>query len=66
LECGAAELEVASAEAPRFPGWGYMTLPEDTPERAREWAEGEAEREAAMKKISAFAKNPGRVLEGMG
>jgi hypothetical protein len=58
-----AELEVGSGEAPRFPGRGYVALPEDTPEKAKEWAEGE--REAAMKKISAFAKNPGAALEGM-
>jgi hypothetical protein len=60
-----AELEVGSGEAPRFPGRGYVALPEDTPEKAKEWAEGEAEREAAMKKISAFAKNPEAALEGM-
>jgi len=40
-----AELEIPSGEAPRFPGKGYVALPEGTPERAREWAEGEAERE---------------------
>jgi hypothetical protein len=39
-----------------------VALPEDTAEKAKEWAEGEA----AMKKISAFAKNPGAALEGMG
>src|SRR5215204_5560082 len=39
--CRLAELEVASGEAPRFPGKGYVALPEDTPEKAREWAEGE-------------------------
>lgn len=60
-----AELEVGSGEAPRLPGRGYVALPEDTPEKVKEWAEGEAEREAAMKKISAFAKNPGAALEGM-
>ena len=60
-----AELEVASGDVSRFPGKGYVALPEDTSEKAKEWAEGEAEREAAMKKISAFAKNPGTALEGM-
>ena len=35
-----------------LPGKGYVALPEDTAEKAKEWAEGEA----AMKKISAFAK----------
>jgi hypothetical protein len=57
-----AELEIGSGEAPRFSGKGYVALPEDTAEKAKEWAEGEA----AMKKISAFAKNPEAVLEGMG
>ena len=40
-----AELEIASGEAPRFPGKGYVALPEDTAEKAKGWAEGEAERE---------------------
>ena len=66
MECGAAELEMASGDMPRFPGKGYVALPEDTAEKAKEWAEDEAEREAAMKKISAFAKNLGIALEGMG
>src|SRR5215211_3496796 len=43
--CRLAELEVASGEAPRFPGRDYVALSEDTPGRAKEWAEGEAERE---------------------
>jgi hypothetical protein len=50
-------------KAPRLPGKSYVALPKDMSERAKEWAE--AEREAAMKKISAFAKNPGAALEGM-
>ena len=48
-----------------FPECVTRAPSEDTPEKAKEWAEGEAEREAAMKKISAFAKNPGAALEGM-
>jgi hypothetical protein len=57
-----AELEMAVGDMPRFPGKGYVALPEDTEQRARQWGEGEAEREAAMKKISAFAKDPRTVL----
>ena len=65
--CRLAELEVTSGEAPRFPGKGYAALPEDTPERAREWAGGEAEREhereAFMGKLQAAAKDPRAALE---
>jgi len=34
--CRLAELELASVKAPRFPGKGYVTLPENTIERAEE------------------------------
>ena len=61
-----AELEIGSGEAPRFPGKGYVALPEDTSERAKEWAEGEAERdkqrEAFMGKLQAAAKDPRAAL----
>jgi hypothetical protein len=36
-----AELEIAAGNVPRFPGKGYVALPEDTSEKAREWAESE-------------------------
>ena len=67
--CRLAELEVASGEAPRFPGKGYVALPEDTSERAREWAEGEAEREkqreAFMGRLKAVGEDSRAGLEGM-
>src|SRR5215217_5623590 len=43
-----AELEIASGDVPRFPGKDYVALPEDTAEKAKGWAEGEAEREKAQ------------------
>ena len=62
-----AELEIGSGEAPRFPGRGYVALPEDTAEKAKEWAEGEAERErqqaAFMGKLQAVGKDPRAALE---
>jgi len=68
--CRLAELEVASGEAPRFPGKGYAALPEDTSERGKGWAEEEAEREhkreAFMGKLEAVGKDPRAALEGMG
>lgn len=68
--CRLAELELASGEAPRFPGKGYVALPEDTAERAKVWAEEEAEREhkreAFRGKLEAVGKDPRAALEGMG
>src|SRR5919107_3187355 len=40
--CRLAELEIAAGEKPRA---GDVELPEDTGERVKGWAEGEAERE---------------------
>src|SRR5919112_927375 len=61
-----AELEIAAGEKPRL---GDVTLPEDMPEQAREWAEGEAEREkqreAFMGKLQAVGKDPRAALEEM-
>ena len=65
-----AELEIASGDAPKFPGKGYVALPEDTAEKAKEWAEGEVERqkqrEGFMGKLQAVGENPRAALEGMG
>ena len=62
-----AELEIAAGDVPRFPGKGYVALPEDTAEKAKAWAEGEAQRErqreAFLEKLKAVAKNPGAALE---
>lgn len=56
-------------EAPRFCGKGYVTLPENTIERAKEWAEVEAEREkqreAFTGKLRAREKDPRVALEAM-
>ena len=45
-------------------------LPDDTAERVKGWAEGEAEREkereAFMEKLATVAKDPRAALEGMG
>ncbi len=65
-----AELEIGSGEAPRFPGKGYVALPEDTSERAKEWVEDEVERqkqrEAFLGKLQTVGEDPRAALEGMG
>jgi hypothetical protein len=58
-----AELEIAAGEKPRV---GEVALPENTAGRAKEWAEGEAQREAVMKKLGAAGKDPRAALEAMG
>jgi hypothetical protein len=62
-----AELEIAVGERPRA---GDVVLPDDTAERVKGWAEGEAEREkereAFMEKLATVAKDPRAALEGMG
>ncbi|HEY6580858.1 MAG TPA: hypothetical protein VIZ60_06950 [Rubrobacter sp.] len=67
--CRLAKLELASVEAPRFPGKDYVALPENTIERAKEWAEVEAEREkqreAFTGKLRALEKDPRVALEAM-
>jgi hypothetical protein len=60
--CRLAELEVASGDAPRFPGRGYAALPGDTSEKAKERAEGEAEKEHQRE---AFEKDSRAALEAM-
>jgi len=62
-----AEFEIASGERPKV---SDVALPEDTAERIKGWAEGEAEREkkreAFLGKLQAVAKDPRAALEGMG
>jgi hypothetical protein len=62
-----AELEIAAGEKPRA---GDVTLPEDTGQRVRQWAEREAEkekqREAFLGRLQAVNKDPRTVLEEMG
>ena len=65
--CRLAELEIAAGEKPRA---GDVALPEDTPERTKEWAVGESEREkereAFMGRLQAVGEDPKAVLEEMG
>jgi hypothetical protein len=67
--CRLAKLEVTSGEAPRFPGKGYVALPEDTAEKAKAWAEKEGEREkereAFMGRLQSVEKDPITTLEAM-
>ena len=59
-----AELEIAAGERPRA---GDVVLPDDTAERVKGWAEGEAEREkqreAFLGRLKAVGKDPRAALE---
>jgi predicted RecB family endonuclease len=61
-----AELEIAAGERPKVDD---VALPEDTAEKVKEWAEGEAERErqreAFMGRLRAVDKDPRAALEAM-
>ena len=54
-----AELEIAAGDKPRV---GGVTLPEDTAERVKGWAE----REAFLGRLQAHSKDPRTALEAMG
>ena len=62
-----AELEIAAGQRPKA---GDVVLPEDSAERVKGWAQGEAEREkqreAFMRKLRAVEKDPRAALEEMG
>jgi hypothetical protein len=64
--CRLAELEIAAGEKPRT---GDVALTEEMARKAKEWAEGEAEREkqreAFLGKLRAVGKDPGASLEAM-
>jgi hypothetical protein len=60
-----AELEVAAGEVPKFTGKGYVALPEDTAEKARQWAEKEGERARIMEGSDDFNKDPMGTLKAM-
>jgi hypothetical protein len=60
-----AELEVAAGEVPKFPGKGYVALPGDTAEKAKEWAEKEGERARIMEGIAEFNRDPMGTLKAM-
>ena len=47
---------------PEFPGKGHASLPEDTADKAREWAD----KKKFMEGIAAFNKDPVAALESMG
>ena len=65
--CRLAELEIAAGEKPRA---GDVALSEDTGQRVRGWAAGEAEREKQreefMGRLQAVGKDPSAALEEMG
>jgi hypothetical protein len=65
--CRLAELEIAAGEKPRA---GAVALPEDTGERVKQWARGEAvgakEQEAFMGKLRAVGKDPKAALDETG
>ena len=44
---------------------GYLALPEDTAEKAKEWAETEAEKQRIMEGIAAFNRDPAGTLKAM-
>jgi hypothetical protein len=56
--CRLAELELAAGGRPRFSEPGEYGLPEDTAEKAREWAENEGEKAAFIEGIAAFNEDP--------
>lgn len=60
-----AELEMAAGEVPKMPGKGYVALPEDTPEKAKEWAEREAEKQKFIDDLTNFNRDPRVALEAM-
>jgi hypothetical protein len=65
--CRLTELEIAAGERLRA---GDVVLPEDTGQRIRGWAEGEAEREkqrdAFVGKLQAVGRDPRAALKKMG
>ncbi len=63
--CRLAELELAAGGRPQFSAPGEYGLPEDMAEKAKEWAEKEAEKEKLMEGIGAFNKDPVGALEAM-
>jgi hypothetical protein len=55
--CRLAELELAAGGRLKFSEPGEYGLPEDTAEKAKEWAEKEGEKARIMKRIAAFNKD---------
>jgi hypothetical protein len=63
--CRLAELELAAGGRPKFSEPGEYGLPEDTAEKARNWAEKEGEKARIMEGIAEFNKDLMGTLEGM-
>ncbi len=63
--CRLAELELAAGGRPRFSEPGEYGLPQDTADKAKEWAEKEGERARIMEGIAAFNKDPVAALGAM-
>jgi hypothetical protein len=63
--CRLAELELATGGRPSFSEPGEYGLPEDTVEKAKEWAEREGERARIMEGIADFNRDPMGTLKAM-
>jgi hypothetical protein len=63
--CRLAELELAAGGRPRFSEPGEYGLPDDTAEKAREWAEKEGGKAKFMETIGAFNRDPMGTLKAM-
>lgn len=59
------ELELSAGGRPKTSEPGERGLPEDTPEKAKEWAEKEGEKQKIMEGIANFNKDPGGTLKAM-
>ncbi len=64
--CRLTELELEAGGRPRFSEPGEYGLPEDTPKKAKEWAQKEGEKAKFMEAIGAFNKDPMGTLKEMG
>lgn len=63
--CRLAEHELATGGRPRFSEPGEYGLPEETAQKAKEWAEKESEKARVMEGIANFNKDPVGTLEAM-
>jgi len=63
--CRLAELELAVGGRPKFSEPGEYGLPEDTAERAKEWAAAEGEKARIMEGIADFNRDPLGALKKM-
>ena len=63
--CRLAELDLAAGGRPRFSEPGEYGLPEDTADKAKEWAGREGEKARIMEDLAAFNKDPMGTLKAM-